>query len=433
MSLLGGLRSGTGGTKTTGGPTDSGGGTGTIESITSPDGSIVVTNPTGPDVQIQIPPSASFELALSFGHGMEADTHLPSNTAFWLSPTTIADIAAGFDPSFAVREWPLDQSLENVGLDLVVDLSDFPGKTLPVIVTVDGVDTAIVITVPDAISSPTVLQASAALAVSAGSAIGVRVDGSLIFDGALIMQARLHGSAGGAGGGAGLTEVTHDFTLQGKGTVLDPLGTKIRSLSGTNGVVITSSSGNYTARGAYLPPVVSGPLGGAGGGLLYTDVPATGRRFENGTQLVSSGILDLLALNNQQYFDWSFFTTEWMTEGAEALITGAWIVILQELLGAVTTAPEISLILDDGTTDVCTPGGITANAGRFAFPSFKYLIPVDTNFNANIPIEYLSPTVGGGPPGGNGLFAKVTKAGVGPATFGAKVLLEITLDLAGKA
>jgi hypothetical protein len=66
-----------------------------------------------------------------------------------------------------------------------------------VIVTINGLDTALSIAVTGAISTPTTFEASAFLAVPAGSTIGVRVDGSAIFGGALIMQARVHGAATG--------------------------------------------------------------------------------------------------------------------------------------------------------------------------------------------------------------------------------------------
>jgi hypothetical protein len=423
VSLLGGVKSGLGGVRTSGESSGGGGGAGTVESISSPDGSIVVTNPTGPDVELEVNasafPAVLFDMFLSYGHGMDVDANLPAATSFWLTPTTLADLARADQ----VREWEVDHALSSLRLVVVVSESAGIGLGLPVIVTVDGVDIALSVLLPDGVSGDTSYEAFLVLDVPSGSFIGVRVDGSALGAAASVrMQVRLIG-LGDGGGGAGIPFVTHDFTLQGDGTALNPLGTKIRTLGGTNGVDITSSSGNYTARGSYLPTF--------GGGLIYEDVPGVGRRFDSGTQLVATDFINLLNLNEQQDFVWAAISSTFQQQGSPALITAAWIAIEQEILGNVTTAPEVTLFLADGTF-VTSTGQITADGSKFQFPvtSDLFLIPVSPppTCNTNIAIEFMAPGVFGG----TGMYAKVTKAGVvtgGPLT--AKIIVQITLNQGG--
>ncbi len=190
------------------------------------------------------------------------------------------------------------------------------------------------------------------------------------------------------------------------------------------------SPGNFTFRGAYLPVY--------GGGLTYQDVPGTGRQFESGTQLLATPPIDLLTLNARANFDWSAISAWFQQQGSPALITAAWIAITQQIVGNVTTDPEVSVFLADGVPTSGIPvtgtGQITAPGSRFQFPapnsSNLFLIPVSPppTCSTDIVIETMAPGVFGG----TGMYAKVTKAGVitgGPLT--AKIIVQITLNQGG--
>jgi hypothetical protein len=172
---------------------------GTIDQITSDDGSVVITNPLGPIVDLSVAAAASsanlFDVTLSFGHGMDIDAVLPPATSFWLTATTITDLARADQ----VRQWPVDQALSFIGLDVVVSESSGIGELgLALIVTLGGLDTALSITVPTGITEDTLFSTSAMLPVPAGSFVGVRVDGSGVGESESIrLQARLHGAATG--------------------------------------------------------------------------------------------------------------------------------------------------------------------------------------------------------------------------------------------
>jgi hypothetical protein len=199
MTLLGGLRSGTGGTKTTGGPDEGDNPTGTVESVTSPLGTITVTNPNGPNVLIDVTPVADtstlFDLILSYGHGMAVDANLPALGSFWFSPTTIADLATASQ----VREWVTTDALAFLALVIRVDAAHLVTGGGSFIVTVDGADTAITLALAAGDTTDTTLETSALFAVAADSRIGVRWDGSAAADGSTLRaEIRLRGAASGS-------------------------------------------------------------------------------------------------------------------------------------------------------------------------------------------------------------------------------------------
>lgn len=213
MSLVGGFRSGVGGTRTTGEPPDDAGGT--VKTVTSPDGSITVGSPAGPDVTVETtfggaPPAVAatssagvattasrsdhthasipddsktlFDLFLSYGHGMAIDANLPATTSFWFSPTTIADLARADQ----VREWVTEDELGFLELVVRVDAATLVTAGARFVVTVNGADTAIALDLAVGATADTTLETSALFAVAAGSKLGVRFDGSSIGDGSTL-------------------------------------------------------------------------------------------------------------------------------------------------------------------------------------------------------------------------------------------------------
>jgi hypothetical protein len=167
-----------------------------ITGIDSPDGSIVVTNPTGPVVSLEAAPSTStlFDLVLSYGHGMAADAELPTATSFWFSPTTIADLARADQ----VREWVTTDALAFLAIVVRVDAAHLVTGGASFIVTVNGLDTAIALAVATGDTTDTTLQTSVLLPVAAGSRVGVRWNGSALAAGSTLRaEIRLRGAATG--------------------------------------------------------------------------------------------------------------------------------------------------------------------------------------------------------------------------------------------
>ncbi len=175
---------------------DGGGGSGGITSITSPDSSVTVTNPTGPVVSLEVAATdvTLFDLFLSYGHGMAVDANLPALGSFWFSPTTIADLATAAQ----VREWVTVEALAFLELVVRLDAAHLVTGGGSFIVTVDGLDTAIALAVATGDTTATTLETSVAFSVAAGSTVGVRWDGSAAADGST-MRAEIHlrGASGG--------------------------------------------------------------------------------------------------------------------------------------------------------------------------------------------------------------------------------------------
>jgi hypothetical protein len=150
--MIGGLRAGLGGVRTTAGPTESSGG----------------TPATAPD----------FSLCASYGHGMTADAELPGVGSFWLSPDTDADHVNS--ESLQVVEYCAERALAYLTLCVMVRAADVESDdsltSLTIVVTVDGVETSVFVHVPANLSIvDEKLTAAAAVAVDAESDIGIKV------------------------------------------------------------------------------------------------------------------------------------------------------------------------------------------------------------------------------------------------------------------
>jgi hypothetical protein len=157
MSLIGGLRAGTGGVRTTGGPKPGSGG--------------------------GVAPGAAIDAWLSYGHGVPGvDDQLPAleegAIELWLTPTDAADIS---EPG-QVREWVAAADLTGVAIIVRVDRAEIISVGGPwvskLVVTVDGSDVACEVIIPEGITTDTTLQASLALAIAAGSKVGVAFSAS---------------------------------------------------------------------------------------------------------------------------------------------------------------------------------------------------------------------------------------------------------------
>jgi hypothetical protein len=136
----------------------------------------------------------SFDLALSFGHGNgTTDQELPATASWWMTPTGTADDA---QPN-QVREWVTNRALRFVALLVFVDDANFSGDEAPsLVVTVDGVDTAVTIPLPAGTDATgRTFTVSEALDVPADSKLGVKFDGDgLSTTSSCRMEVRLVGS-----------------------------------------------------------------------------------------------------------------------------------------------------------------------------------------------------------------------------------------------
>lgn len=170
MSLIGGARAGLGGVRTTGEASGTGG----------------TPTPT-PEPQLV---GVRFDLPVSFGHGIAADQNLPAATSFWLSPTTIADLAVA-DQS---REWLTQSPIGFLYLDMYVDAANLVTAGARLIVTVNGLDTPIGLDISTGVTTAFKGSTSALFTVDSGSVVGIRFDGSALGDGSTLrLEARLRG------------------------------------------------------------------------------------------------------------------------------------------------------------------------------------------------------------------------------------------------
>lgn len=405
-----------------GGEGGGGGGGGGITSISSPGGSVTVGNPTGPAVTVDVNaaafPAVLFDMFLSYGHGMDVDANLPAATSFWLSPNTISDLARADQ----VREWEVDHPLTSLRLLVVISESAGLGVGLTVVVTVDGSDIALSVLLPDGVLFDTSYEAFLVLAVPAGSFIGVRVDGAALGAAASVrMQVRLIG-LGAGGGGAGIPFVTHDFTLQGDGTALNPLGTKIRTITGLNGVDVSASSGNYNLRGSYVPN-----NGSPQAGLLTQDFIGVGRQFEATRQFVECPLFDALDPSATSLFDWFSFTNNWKTNDSNVVISGVWIKVHFLESPAGFTPPALTLTTDGLSTEITKAGALAPTAAeilqRFA-TSVDTLIPLPHVVFAPVSTDAL---INGTPGFGPGLKVSVHVAATNAEVCSISVLLALDL------
>jgi hypothetical protein len=182
VTLIGGLRSGLGGVRTTGGPTDGGG----------------PPTPTPPAVF----PGAALDMILSYGHGVpDVDDQIPSTEGgfeMWLSPTDTADIS---EPG-QVREWVTLADLTNVAIVVRIDLANMTSVGGPwvtkLVVTVDGSDVAAEVVIPSGITTNTTLIANVALAIAANSKVGCAFSTSGELDAASRLRCEVRLIASGA-------------------------------------------------------------------------------------------------------------------------------------------------------------------------------------------------------------------------------------------
>lgn len=153
--MIGGERQGIGGVRTTSEGGRSGG-----------------SGPTPPGVF----PGAALDMILSYGHGVPGvDDQLPLREGgyeMWLSPTDGADIS---EPA-QVREWVAAAALTGVALLVRVDLADMISVGGPwvqkLVVTVNGVDVACEVVIPNGVTTDTTLQAALTIPIAAGSRVG---------------------------------------------------------------------------------------------------------------------------------------------------------------------------------------------------------------------------------------------------------------------
>lgn len=113
-----------------------------------------------------------WSLALSFGLGIAGvDDQIPEvASSWWLTPNLTADLIVAAE----VREWPAPVELGEVTLDVYVDAADLNSVGARLIVTVDGVDTAVEVTIPTGASAGLSLSATGDVPVPVGSRVGVR-------------------------------------------------------------------------------------------------------------------------------------------------------------------------------------------------------------------------------------------------------------------
>ncbi len=167
-------------------------------------GSVLTAAYSGDDATVgpDSPLNWLFDLPLSFGQGLhDTDDTIPdldgNAETFWLSPTLDSDHAEA-DQS---HSWPTDDPLDYLRLIVYVDAASLPDGGGDLVVTVDDVDTDILVTIPAGASSGLTLQDEGAAYVPALSRIGVRFrPDEACTGGTLRVEARLRGRWPGANG-----------------------------------------------------------------------------------------------------------------------------------------------------------------------------------------------------------------------------------------
>jgi len=184
---IGGGLLGSGNVQVAGSEPRGGGGAGSITEITSTDGTVTITNPTGPvvDLSVSTDPGElpTFDLALSYGQGDSGNDALASGESFWFQPQ-----AVNLSPlADQVHEWPTRRDISFIGLLVYIDAAqinvDESGDEPRFIVTINGVDTIYQIALTAGAHADEWLEISGAVDIVGGvSNIGVRLDGASIDD-----------------------------------------------------------------------------------------------------------------------------------------------------------------------------------------------------------------------------------------------------------
>lgn len=117
----------------------------------------------------------SLDIPLAFGQGAPGtDDVIPDDDdaaeSFWLMPSTDADHATPDQ----VREWPVTDNHDRVGLVVRVDAANMIGDTAQLIVTKNGVDTAVAVTIPMGATANVTLSDERGLTLVPGDRVGVR-------------------------------------------------------------------------------------------------------------------------------------------------------------------------------------------------------------------------------------------------------------------
>lgn len=134
-------------------------------------------------------PLKTLTLELSYGHGIPGvDDSLPESEdtySFWLSPTTTADILI----EGQVREFDSVEAHRSALLTVRVDVATLnDGATLDIAITVNGVESAIAVTIPTGATADTTFQSTGAITVAAGDTVGVSVATSQAMDDASVLR-----------------------------------------------------------------------------------------------------------------------------------------------------------------------------------------------------------------------------------------------------
>lgn len=161
-----------------------GGSGGGIGEITSTDGSVVITNPTGPTTDLSVLGALDngWALELSYGDGNgSTDDDLPvspeTETEFWIGQGMDADHAGPLGGG-QVREWPTHQWLGTLRLIAQIDHAQFSGGEWGgsrLVVTVDGAETGIEIAYSDVVVDDNYQTVAGDYVVAPGSKIGLKL------------------------------------------------------------------------------------------------------------------------------------------------------------------------------------------------------------------------------------------------------------------
>jgi hypothetical protein len=134
-------------------------------------------------------PTPLFRLQLAYGQGNGTTDEAISGdaTTWWLAAQSTADDVIPASGSPQSREWVTRNALGFIGITVRVDAATINGEIgLPLIITVDGADTAVAVTVAAGSTVGETLQQYAAIPIPAGSSVGVRADATQIDPGSTL-------------------------------------------------------------------------------------------------------------------------------------------------------------------------------------------------------------------------------------------------------
>lgn len=160
-----------------------GGGPGSgIQEITSDDGTVTITNPTGPITDLSVPAASGggWDLDLSYGDGVgDIANQLPTaegETEFWIGQRTDADSAGVVGALAQKREWATHEWLQSLRLVSFIDEADLVGAAVTgrLQVTVNGADTGIGIDIAAGVTTDSYETDAADILVSPGQRIGLK-------------------------------------------------------------------------------------------------------------------------------------------------------------------------------------------------------------------------------------------------------------------